>query len=53
MNDQSANAMWGANFGYGAIRNALDDGWNQKRLPDRLIDDAPAYLIELKDPSVA
>lgn len=51
MEDQSANAMWGANFGFGAIRNGLDEGWSQSRLPDDLIDGAPAYMIELTDPS--
>ena len=49
--DQSANAMWGANFGYGAIRNALDEGWSQKRLPDDLMDGEPAFMVELTDPS--
>lgn len=51
LDDQSANAMWGSNFGYGAIRNALDKGWTQTRLPDDLIDGAPAYMVELTDPS--
>jgi hypothetical protein len=51
MADQSANAMWSANFGYGAIRNALDEGWSQARRPDRLIDDEPAFMVELTDPS--
>lgn len=51
MADQSANAMWSANFGFGAIRNALDEGWRQERRPDDLIDGQPAYLVELTDPS--
>ena len=51
MADQSANAMWGANFGFGAIRNALDEGWTQERGPDRLIDGAPAHMVALTDPS--
>ncbi len=51
MADQSANAMWGNNFGFGAIRNALDPGWTQVRRPDDLIDGQPAYLVELTDPS--
>lgn len=45
-----AAAAWAANFGFGAIRNALDQGWMQARLPDDLIDGAPAYMIELTDP---
>lgn len=51
MEDQSANAMWSNNFGYGAIRNALDEGWRQTRVQDRLIDGAPAYMVELEDPA--
>jgi hypothetical protein len=51
MADQSANAVWSANFGYGAIRNALDEGWSQNRLPDRLIDGQTAYMVALTDPS--
>jgi hypothetical protein len=51
MDDQNANATWGANFGYGAIRNALDDGWTQQRVADRLIDGQPTFMIALTDPS--
>ncbi len=51
LKDQSANKMWSANFGYGAIRNALDQGWQQARLPDDLVDGKPAYMVELTDPS--
>ncbi len=51
MEDQSANAMWSNNFGFGAIRNALDEGWTQTRKQDRLIDGAPAYMVALTDPS--
>lgn len=50
MADQSANAMWSNNFGFGAIRNALDDGWTQDRRADRTIDGKPAYMVELTDP---
>jgi len=49
--DQSANARWASNFGFGAIRHALDEGWIQKRLPDDMIDGRPAYLVELTDPA--
>lgn len=48
--DQSANARWAANFGFGAIRHALDEGWAQKRLPDDLVDGRLAHLVELTDP---
>ena len=48
--DQSANAIWGSNFGFGAIRNALDEGWMQQRRADRTVDGKPAYMVELTDP---
>lgn len=48
--DVAAKA-WASNFGFGAIRNGLDAGWTQARLPDDLIDGAAAYMIELTDPS--
>ncbi|MDJ0919525.1 MAG: hypothetical protein QNI84_00230 [Henriciella sp.] len=51
MEDQSANAMWSNNFGFGAIRNALDDGWTQDRRADRTVDGKPAYMVQLTDPS--
>lgn len=51
VSDQSANERWGANFGFGAIRHALDEGWTQTRLPDDLIDGRPAHFVELTDPS--
>lgn len=49
--DQSANARWASNFGFGAIRHALDEGWRQTRLPDDLVDGRLAYVVELTDPS--
>lgn len=49
--DQSANAQWASNFGFGAIRHALDDGWSQTRLPDDMVDGRLAYVVELKDPA--
>lgn len=51
MDDQSANAMWSANFGFGAIRHALDPGWTQLREPDDFIDGQLAYVVKLTDPS--
>lgn len=51
MEDQSANAMWSNNFGFGAIRNALDEGWRQDRRSDRTINGKPAYMVQLTDPS--
>ena len=49
MEDQSANAMWSNNFGFGAIRNGLDEGWTQARRSDRTIDGKPAYMVQLTD----
>ncbi|MFN3313630.1 MAG: hypothetical protein ACK46Q_09200 [Hyphomonas sp.] len=49
--EEIAARAWASNFGFGAIRNALDEGWMQSRLPDDLIDNEPAYMIELTDPS--
>ncbi|MEM9837779.1 MAG: hypothetical protein AAF830_01355 [Pseudomonadota bacterium] len=51
MTDQSANTMWSNSFGYGAIRNALDEGWTQVRKTDRMIDGQLAYMVELTDRS--
>ncbi len=51
MEDQSANAMWSNNFGFGAIRNALDEGWTQSRRANRTIDGKPVYMVELTDPA--
>lgn len=51
MDDAAANAQWSSNFGFGAIRHALDEGWTRRRLPDDLIDGRQAHLIELVDPS--
>ena len=51
MEDQSANAMWSNNFGFGAVRNALDEGWSQERRSDRTIDGKPTYMVQLTDPT--
>jgi hypothetical protein len=51
MPDQTANAQWAENFGFGAIRFAMNEGWLRKRLPDDFIDGELAFLIELKDPA--
>jgi hypothetical protein len=48
---EEAARAWASNFGFGAIRNGLDPGWTQARLPDDLVDGAPAYFVELTDPS--
>lgn len=51
MPEDVAAKAWASNFGFGAIRNALDEGWTQTRLPDDLIDGVPAYMVELTDPA--
>ena len=51
MPPSEADAQWSNNFGFGAIRNALDDGWTQVRKPDDFVDGRPAYMVELTDPS--
>ncbi len=51
MPEDVAAKAWASNFGFGAIRNALDDGWVQTRLPDDLIDGARTYMVELTDPA--
>ena len=47
----SVDAQWSSNFGFGAIRHALDDGWSLRRLPDDLVDGRVVHMIELLDPS--
>lgn len=51
MPEEVAAKAWASNFGFGAIRNGLDEGWEQARLPDDLIDGEPAYMLELTDPA--
>lgn len=51
MPEEAAARAWASNFGFGAIRNALHEGWTQARLPDDLIDGVPAYMVVLTDPS--
>jgi hypothetical protein len=49
--EELAAKAWASNFGFGAIRNGLDPGWKQARLPDDMVDGVPAFFIELTDPS--
>ncbi|MFN3608426.1 MAG: hypothetical protein ACK4Y9_05120 [Hyphomonas sp.] len=51
MPEDVAARAWASNFGFGAIRNGLDEGWTQTRLPDDLIDGVPAYMVDLTDPA--
>ena len=48
--DATAGRQWASNFGFGAIRHGLDEGWTATRLPDDMMDGKAVYTIELKDP---
>ena len=45
----AADNRWASNFGYGAIRHALDDGYTLEKMPDDTIFTKPAYRIKVKD----
>ena len=45
----AADNRWASNFGYGAIRHALDDGYTLEKMPDDTIFAKPAYRIKVKD----
>ena len=49
--EAGGGVRWSDSFGFGAIRHALDDGWQQVRRVDRLIDGKPTYMISLTDPA--
>ena len=51
MPPSAADAQWSNSFGFGAIRNALDEGWTQRRLPDDFVDGRAAHFVELSDPA--
>lgn len=51
MEGVDADKMWANNFGFSAIRHALDQGWQQTRNADDMIDGVPAYMVTLTDPS--
>lgn len=44
-----ADQQWASNFGYGAIRHALDDGYRLERMPDDKVDGHPAFIIKVID----
>lgn len=46
-----ADARWASNFGYGAIRHALDDGYTLKLVADDTVKTRPAYTIKVVDPN--
>lgn len=46
-----ADARWASNFGYGAIRHALDDGYTLKLVEDDTVKTKSAYTIQVTDPN--
>ena len=44
-----ADLQWSSNFGYGAIRHALDEGYLLERIPDDKVDGHPSYIIKVTD----
>jgi hypothetical protein len=46
-----ADRQWSENFGFGVIRFALDEGYQQVRLPDDMVDGRPAYVVDVIDPA--
>jgi len=46
-----ADRQWSENFGFGVIRFALDEGYQQVRLPDDLVDGRPVFVVDVIDPS--
>jgi hypothetical protein len=46
-----ADRQWSENFGFGVIRNALDDGFTLTRGPDDLVDGKPCHVITVTDPT--
>jgi hypothetical protein len=44
-----ADRQWAENFGFGAIRYALDPGWSLTRKPDDLVDGHVCHMVEVMD----
>lgn len=51
VDDDADSDRWAANFGFGVIRHALDDGYSVSRLADDAVDGALAYTLRISDPS--
>jgi len=47
----AADARWASNFGYGAIRHALDDGYSLEKVADEMIKNKDVYTIKVIDPN--
>lgn len=50
---EQAAKLWANNFGFGIIREALEEGFRLARKPDDYIDGHASYLIEITDPNGA
>ncbi len=48
---QAADNRWSSNFGYGAIRHALDDGYTLEKVANDTIKNSIAYTIKVTDPN--
>jgi len=48
-----AERLWANNFGFGIIREALEDGFTLSRKPDDQVDGHASYFIEIEDPEGA
>lgn len=51
--DAAAEKLWANNFGFGIIREALEEGFRLARKPDDFVDGHESYLIEITDPNGA
>ncbi len=47
----AADNRWASNFGYGAIRHALDEGYTLQLMPDDTVKQRPAYTVRVTDPN--
>ena len=45
----AADKRWASNFGYGAIRHALDDGYQLEKMQDDTVKNEVAYTIKVID----
>lgn len=48
--ERADSKQWASNFGFGAIRHALDKGYQLKRLPDDAVDGHAVYGVQVTDP---
>lgn len=48
-----AATLWANNFGFGIIREALEEGFTLARKPDDQVDGYPSFFVEITDPNGA